>query len=303
MYLITGGAGFIGSNLADALDPKETIVIDDLSNGKLENINHLIKKGLIFRKKDIAETDSSDMKDVDAIFHEAALVSVPLSFSNFDKTYRDNISSFVRILEMARKNDIERVVFASSAAVYETSGMPVSEDDAIFPKSPYAESKLIDELYARIYYEEYGMKIIPLRYFNVYGPRQNPSSPYSGVISIFASRMMEDKEITVYGNGKQVRDFVYVEDVVNANLLSLKLKGNFAEPINIASAKPTSILELFNAIKEKAKYKKEPVFKEKRQGDVDYSLANISKAKGLLDFHPKYSLENGLEKTVYSLKA
>ncbi|MCX6773463.1 MAG: GDP-mannose 4,6-dehydratase [Candidatus Micrarchaeota archaeon] len=303
MYLITGGAGFIGSNLADALDPKQTIVIDDLSNGKLENISHLIKKGLIFRKKDIAGINSSDVKDVDVIFHEAALVSVPLSFSNFDKTYRDNVSSFVRILEMARKGDIERVVFASSAAVYETSSMPVSEDDAVFPKSPYAESKLIDELYARIYYERYGMKIIPLRYFNVYGPRQNPSSPYSGVISIFASRMMEGKEITIYGNGKQVRDFVYVKDVVNANILSLKLGSNFADPINVASGKPNSILELFSIMKEKAKYKKEPVFKEKRQGDVDCSLANISKAKELLDFHPKYLLEDGLEETIYSLKA
>jgi nucleoside-diphosphate-sugar epimerase len=303
MYLITGGAGFIGSNLADALDPKETIIIDDLSNGKLSNINHLVKKGLDFRKKDIAEINSSDMKDISVIFHEAALVSVPLSFSNFEKTYKDNVSSFVRILELARKHDVERVVFASSAAIYETSGMPVSEDDMISPKSPYAESKLIDELYARIYYEEYGMKIVPLRYFNVYGPRQDPSSPYSGVISIFISRMTENKEVTIYGNGNQIRDFVYVEDVVNANLLSLKLNNNFAEPMNIASGKPTSILELFSIIREKTRYSKEPIFMENRKGDVDYSLANISKAKELLNFYSKYSLENGLEKTIHSLKA
>ena len=303
MYLITGGAGFIGSNLADALDPKETIIIDDLSNGKLSNINHLVKKGLDFRKKDIAEINSSDMKDISVIFHEAALVSVPLSFSNFEKTYTDNVSSFVRILELARKHDVERVVFASSAAIYETSGMPVSEDDMISPKSPYAESKLIDELYARIYYEEYGMKIVPLRYFNVYGPRQDPSSPYSGVISIFISRMTENKEVTIYGNGNQIRDFVYVEDVVNANLLSLKLNNNFAEPMNIASGKPTSILELFSIIREKTRYSKEPIFMENRKGDVDYSLANISKAKELLNFYSKYSLENGLEKTIHSLKA
>jgi len=303
MYLITGGAGFIGSNLADALEPKETIIIDDLSNGKLRNIEHLIKRGLDFRKKDISEINVPDLKDVDAIFHEAALVSVPLSFSNFEKTYRDNVSSFVKILEAARKADVERVVFASSASVYETSSVPVSEDDAVFPKSPYAESKLIDELYARIYHEEYGMKIVPLRYFNVYGPRQDPSSPYSGVISIFISRMLENREVEIHWTGKQVRDFVYVRDVADANLLCLNLKSNFAEPINIASSMPTSLLGLFRTIKEKTGYKKEPVFKERRAGDVDCSLASIAKARELLGFSPKYTLEKGIGETIASLKA
>jgi len=303
MYLITGGAGFIGSNLADALEPKDTIIIDDLSNGKVQNIKHLIEKGLDFRKKDISEIGGQDMGDVDAIFHEAALVSVPLSFSKFEKTYRDNVSSFLGILETARKHDVERVVFASSAAVYETSPVPVSEDDAVFPKSPYAESKLIDEMYARIYRDEYGMKIVPLRYFNVYGPRQDPSSPYSGVISIFISRMAENREVEIHGTGKQVRDFVYVRDVVDANLLSLKLNGSFAEPMNIASGTPTSLLELFSVIRKKTGYGKEPVFRGKREGDIEYSLADISKARRLLGFSPKYTLERGIGETISRLMA
>jgi UDP-glucose 4-epimerase len=298
MYLVTGGAGFIGSHIADALDAKETLILDDFSAGKMENIGGAVSRGAKLLRADIASITPETLKGVDVVFHEAALVSVPLSFQKFDKTYRDNVASFLNLLECARKADTERVVFASSAAVYDEAGKPVAEGAPLFPRSPYAESKLIDELYARIYAKEYGMAIVPLRYFNVYGPRQDPSSPYSGVISIFASSMSSSKQITIYGDGNQTRDFIHVSDVAEANLLAVRMKGHSAEPINIASGKGTTILGLFRAMAEITGYGMEPSFAEGRPGDARFSVADTEKAESLLDFSAKRRLEEGLRETL-----
>jgi nucleoside-diphosphate-sugar epimerase len=301
MQLVTGGAGFIGSHLVDILKAKETVIVDDFSNGKMENISSAVSNGAKLLQMDIADITPETLEDVDVIYHQAALVSVPLSFQKFEKTYRDNVASFLNLLECARQADVERVIFASSAAVYAESEMPIGEDALLFPKSPYAESKLVDELYAKIYAKEYGMKIVPLRYFNVYGPRQDPSSPYSGVISIFASRMKNNEAITVYGDGKQTRDFIYVTDVAEANLLAAKMKRNFAEPINIASGTGTSIMELFSILERITGYRKDPEFAPAREGDVRFSVADTEKAKELMDFSAQRSLEDGLKETFGSL--
>jgi UDP-glucose 4-epimerase len=298
MQLVTGGAGFIGSHIVGALDAKETIIIDDFSSGKMENIGGAVSKGAKLMRMDIAAITPETLNGVDVVFHEAALVSVPLSFQKFEKTYKDNAASFLNLLECARKADTEKVVFASSAAVYGEAGKPLAEDAPLFPGSPYAESKLIDELYARVYAKEYGMAIVPLRYFNVYGPRQDPSSPYSGVISIFASRMKKNGPITIYGDGMQTRDFIYVKDVVDANLLAARMKGHSAEPINIASGKGTTILSLFRAISGIIGYGTEPEFAEKRPGDMRFSVADTGKAIELLDFRTNRPLEDGLRETL-----
>jgi UDP-glucose 4-epimerase len=300
MYLVTGGAGFIGSHIVDALDAKETAILDDFSAGKMENIGGAVSRGAKLLRADIASITPDTLKGVEVVFHEAALVSVPLSFSKFEKTYRDNAASFLNLLECARKADVERVVFASSAAVYDEAAKPVAEDAPLFPKSPYAESKLIDELYARIYAKEYGMNIVPLRYFNVYGPRQDPSSPYSGVISIFASSMLNHKPISIYGNGRQTRDFIYVKDVAEANMLAMRAKGHSAEPMNIASGKGITILGLFRAMRGMTGYAMEPSFAEGRQGDIRFSVADTGKAKELLDFRASRPLEEGLKETLNS---
>lgn len=301
MYLVTGGAGFIGSHIVDALDAKETVILDDFSAGKMENIGAAVSKGAKLLRADIASITPETLKGVEVIFHEAALVSVPLSFQKFEKTYKDNAASFLNLLECARKADTERVVFASSAAVYDEAKRPVSEDAPLFPKSPYAESKLIDELYARIYAKEYGMSIVPLRYFNVYGPRQDPSSPYSGVISIFASSMQNSRPITIYGDGKQTRDFIYVKDVAEANMLAMRMKGHSAEPINVASGKGTTILGLFRVMAAITGYGMEPSFAEGRQGDIRFSVADTGKARESLDFRTSRPLEDGLKETLKSL--
>jgi len=301
MYLVTGGAGFIGSHIVDALDAKETTILDDFSAGKMENIGAAVSKGAKLLRADIASITPETLKGVDVVFHEAAFVSVPLSFQKFEKTYKDNAASFLNLLECARKADVEKVVFASSAAVYDEASKPVAEDAPLFPKSPYAESKLIDELYARIYAKEYGMGIIPLRYFNVYGPRQDPSSPYSGVISIFASSMTGNKPITIYGNGKQTRDFIYVKDVAEANLLAARMKGHSAEPINVASGKGITIIGLFRAMAAITGYGMEPSFAEGRQGDIRFSVADTKKAESVLDFSAKRQLDEGLKETLKPL--
>lgn len=300
MYLVTGGAGFIGSHIVDMLDAKETIILDDFSNGKMENIGSAVSRGAKLLKMDIGEITHDTLKDVDVVFHEAALVSVPLSFSKFEKTYKDNVASFLSLLECARQADVEKVIFASSAAVYGESETPLTEDAPLFPKSPYAESKLIDELYARVYAKEYGMSIIPLRYFNVYGPRQDPSSQYSGVISIFASSMSGNRPIAIYGDGNQTRDFVFVKDVAEANMLAMKMKGHSAEPINIASGKGTTILGLFRAMAAITGYAMEPSFAEPRPGDARFSVADTEKAESLLDFSARRPLDDGLKETLGS---
>ncbi|MBU0532125.1 NAD-dependent epimerase/dehydratase family protein [Candidatus Micrarchaeota archaeon] len=297
--LVTGGAGFIGSHIAEALlnEDHEVVILDNLSNGKLENIcNQKIIRGTITNTYDVEKT----IKDVEFIFHEAALISVTESMKDPKQTLLVNVDGSKNLIEAAVKHGVEKIILASSAAVYGASPPPLSENAKTEPLSPYGESKLIMEKTASQYAEQYGMRFSALRYFNVYGPRQNIHSQYSGVISNFINSLMNEKQPVVHGDGKQTRDFIYVKDVAAANLLSMKTKNDDGQCINIATGKPISILELLETISKIMKKDIKPKIQEPREGDIKYSFADVSKAKQLLNFEAHYSLEKGLKETIES---
>jgi nucleoside-diphosphate-sugar epimerase len=299
-YLITGGCGFIGSHIAEELveEKHEVIVYDDLSSGYEKNIAH-IKEDVHFIKADIrdAQTLDKSMAGVDYVFHEAALVSV---FDSVDRPIDNNeinITGTLNVLNAARNQKVKRVVMASSAAVYgEEPTLPKKEDMKLEPISPYALAKVTGEYYLSAFANLYGLEAVALRYFNVYGPRQDPSSMYSGVISKFTEDFNTDQQPTIYGDGKQSRDFVYVKDVVAANMAAMLSKNaGRGEVFNIALGEQISLLNLidvFGKIKGKTF---EPVFKEVRKGDIRHSLADISLAKKVLGYTPQYSLLDGIK--------
>jgi len=222
--LVTGGAGFIGSHLVDALVSSgcKVTVLDDLSTGRLSNIEHL-KDNITFYKGDIRDRETLDtaVKDCDVVFHQAAMVSVPQTVGDPVGSAMVNEMGTLSVLESSRKHNVKRVVLASSSAVYgDDPQLPKRETMVSKPLSPYAVQKLTGEYYARLYNDLYGLETVCLRYFNVYGPKQDPMSPYSGVISIFMSRAVSKEAPVIYGDGKQYRDFIFVNDVVSANLLA-----------------------------------------------------------------------------------
>ncbi|MCL6089177.1 MAG: SDR family oxidoreductase [Candidatus Marsarchaeota archaeon] len=299
--IITGGAGFIGSHLAQALCGRhEVVVIDNLSSGRIENLS-AVKNRVKFVKADITKPQelAPHFAGADAVLHQAALTSVAESMEDPKPTLETNVEGTRNVLERARKADVPRVVLASSASVYgNAKKQPVGEDAPLTPMSPYAESKMVNELDAREYHEKYGMKTVSLRYFNVYGPRQRPDSDYAAVVPKFAAQMLEGKPPTIYGNGKQSRDFVFVNDVAAANELALKAGSGFGEAYNIAFGKSVSINELYKAIARETKFEGKPHFEPAREGDILRSGADISKAKKALGFRPAVSLQAGLKETV-----
>ncbi|MFA6530682.1 MAG: SDR family oxidoreductase [Candidatus Micrarchaeia archaeon] len=306
-YLVTGGAGFIGSHIVDALVAANhsVRVLDDFSTGSLENIGHLDGKIELMRG-DISdkETVDSAVKGMDYIFHEAAQTSVVDSIKNPVKTWDINIKGTKLLLNAAVKFKVKKLVLASSANIYGNDPMlPKLEDMPPKPSSPYGESKLMDELMSRKYYETDKLKSVCLRYFNVYGPRQSPSSEYSGVISIFMKKIIDGEQPMIYGDGNQTRDFIYVADVVRANLLAMKSTKAAGEVINVATGKETSLKELVKSINVIAGTAIEALHGPERVGDIARSVADISKARKLLGFEPKYSLEQGLGSTVEWFKS
>ena len=333
-YLVTGGAGFIGSHIVDALVEAnhEVVVLDNLSSGHKENLSNAWKK-ITFVEGDVrdAETCLKAAEGCDGIFHEAALVSVPDSINRPRDNHDINITGTLNVLEAARANGVKRVVFASSAAIYgDNPELPKYEAMLPEPKSPYALAKLTGEYYLKIYAECFGLETVALRYFNVFGPRQDPSSMYSGVISIFSERIMKGLPITIYGDGEQTRDFVNVKDVVAANLLamttvkivqdveavktegddppltfnegsarfnerSVSTSGSAAFSIfNIATGSQTSLLQLLDALGEIYETEPDVTFVAARPGDIRHSLADISKARNVLDYDPKVGVKEGL---------
>lgn len=300
--LVTGGAGFIGSNIAEKLcGQHEVTVLDDLSTGKAENIAEF-KKRIKFVKGSILDQNlKKAMKDVDVVLHQAAIPSVPKSVKDPVGTSRVNILGTLNVLECAIKNDIKRVVLASSSSVYgDKPTLPKIESMCPEPKSPYASAKAINEQHAKQFYELYGLETISLRYFNVYGKRQDPKSEYAAVIPAFISRMLKNKPPIVYGDGKQTRDFTFIDDVVEANIKAMETnnKNAFGKAINIAGGKQVSILELISLLNKILNKKLPPIFEKERPGDVKHSLADITLAKKLLGWKPKTGLEEGLKKTV-----
>ena len=299
--LVTGGAGFIGSHLVDALlsDGCQVVVLDNLSTGRISNLEHIRDK-ISFYKGDICDRKALDtaVKDCDVIFHQAAMVSVPQTVENPVDSAMVNEIGTLYVLESAHKNNVKRVVLASSSAVYgDDPQLPKREAFVSKPLSPYAVQKLTGEYYARLYNDLYGLETVCLRYFNVYGPRQDPSSPYSGVISIFMSKAVSKEAPVIYGNGNHYRDFVFVDDVVKANLLAAIAEGASGEAFNIGTGKYVTIDSLWEMTSDLCSLNIQPEYKPPRPGDIVESVANIDHAKTALGFKPEYSFEKGLKIT------
>ena len=300
--LITGGAGFIGSNITRALCREhEVVVIDNLTTGYIENIKDVVESGIIkFVRGDV--TKDADIKraidGVDVILHTAAIASVEKSIKNPLKTNDVNVRGTLKLLNFALKFDVEKFVYSSSCAVYgDSKEIPKREDMKPAPLSPYAVSKVTSEYYINAFSELYGIKGISLRYFNVFGPFQSFKSSYASVVPNFIYSILNNKTPRIYGDGNQTRDFIYVKDVVKANVLAIEDKTVKNDVINIGSGIETSILSLFNTIKEIAGRDVAPLFLSARKGDIKRSFADISKAKKVLGFVPEYSLKEGIVET------
>ena len=299
--VVTGGSGFIGSNLTRALaGENHVIVVDDLSTGRLENIQDLVdSKSIIFVKGSITDLDllQKNFKNVDYIFHEAAIPSVPRSIKDPISSNYANINGTLNVLVAARDNGVKKVVYASSSSVYgDTPTLPKVEDMKPSPLSPYAVSKLAGEYYCQIFTEIYNLPTTSLRYFNVYGPRQDPSSEYSAVIPKFVTSVLNNKSPIIYGDGNQTRDFTFVEDVINANILAAEstVSGIF----NIAGGKRISLNDLAKSIIKIGGKDLDPIYADPRPGDIMHSLADISKAKEKIKYEPKFNLIDGLKEII-----
>ncbi|MBW2488452.1 MAG: NAD-dependent epimerase/dehydratase family protein [Deltaproteobacteria bacterium] len=299
--LVTGGAGFIGSHLVEALVSGgcQVTVLDNLSTGSMANLEHLKGNYKLYREdiRDAAALLAAAEK-CDVIFHLAAVVSVPLTIENPVEAAAVNDMGSLLVFETARQLRVKRVVFSSSCAIYgDDPRLPKREDMLPKPMSPYAVQKLTAEYYARVFNDLYGIETVALRYFNVYGPRQDPSSPYSGVISIFMTKALQNQAAVIYGDGDQSRDFIYVRDVVKANLLAATAPNACGKVINIGSARAIRINELWQAVCAVCGRNLDPIYERQRPGDIKESLAEIEKAKTILNFDCEVPLEAGIAST------
>ena len=290
-YLVTGGAGFIGSHLVEALlqNGNEVVILDNLSTGSRENLRHLWHDFELI-EGDVRDADTclQAARNCDGIFHEAALVSVFDSIERPRDNHDINTTGTLNVLEAARLNGCKRVVYASSAAIYGNNPeLPKNELMLPEPLSPYGSVKIAGEYYLKAHAEQYNMSCIALRYFNVYGPRQNPNSVYSGVISKFVDCALKGLHPTIFGDGRQTRDFVFVEDVVQANIRAMQtpLEQPFFN-CNIATGISTSLLDLVDALQAITRTLPDPIFKMERPGDIRHSLANITRAHKFLGYQP-----------------
>ena len=300
--LVTGGAGFIGSHLSTALVAEgcAVIVLDNLSSGRLSNLDE-IKDHISFLQGDIRdqETVKKAAHGCDAIFHLAAVVSVPQTIRRpVDSAWVNELGTLI-VLETARQNNVERVVFASSSAVYgDDPQLPKHEDMKPKPRSPYAVQKLSGEYYGRLYSDLYGIQTTCLRLFNIYGPKQDPSSPYSGVISLFMTQAVLKRPPVIFGDGQQTRDFLYVKDVVKALILASRAANGGKAVLNVGSGNFITIKQLWEMISRLSDYTAEAEYQQRRPGDILKSVASIERVKSALGFEPDLSLEEGLEITL-----
>ena len=301
---VTGGAGFIGSNLADELATSNSVVIiDDLSTGRKENIKELLKKDNVkFIQGSITDLSLLQklFQGVDYVFHQAALARVPRSIEDPLTTNEVNIKGTLNVLLAARENRIRKVIYASSSSIYGgASSLPQREDMPPDPLSPYALTKLAGEYYCSIFSQIYGLSTVCLRYFNVYGSRQDPHSQYATAITAFIGRISQNLPPIIFGDGGQSRDFTFVEDVVQANILAAE---NNAEGVyNIGSGKDTTINRLAEIILNLMQKDLKPIHEKPRLGDPRHSLADISKAKGF-GYQPKWTLEQAINRTIKELR-
>ena len=304
VILVTGGAGFIGSHLVEYfLEIGEPVrILDNFSAGRWENLQYLPQKlQLEVIKGDISDfhTVLAAMKGIKYVFHEAGLVSVPFSIQQPQTSFRHNTIGTFNIFEAARLSGVLRVIFASSAAVYgKNNDLPLKEGITCIPLSPYALEKYHAEQLADLYYRIYGLSSIGLRYFNVYGPRQSPNSFYSGVISILVDRFLNRKRPFIYGDGEQTRDFIYVKDVVNANIHSLETGKEGAYVFNVGSGKSISIKQLFKLLQRILKTNIRPQYLPSREGDIHDSCADITQISQLLDWQPQWEIATALKEYI-----
>jgi nucleoside-diphosphate-sugar epimerase len=300
-YLVTGGAGFIGSHLAEELVRRghRVRVADSLITGKRANLDHV--SGVEFLEGDLADMPFAQqaVEGMDYVLHQAAIPSVPRSVKDPITSNRANVDATLNVLVAARDAGVKRLVFAGSSSAYgNTPTLPKHEGMPDSPLSPYALQKVVGEQYLQMFTKLYGLETVTIRYFNVFGPRQDPSSPYSGVISVFATALLEDRPPTIYGDGEQTRDFTYVANVVDGVLRACEADGASGEVINVATGGRISLNQLFHTMKKLVGASADPVYVETRAGDVRDSQADISKARRILGYEPSVSFEEGLRRTV-----
>jgi len=299
--LVTGGAGFIGSNLTEELVRRRfnVKVIDNLTTGNIKNLQD-VKDKIEFIKGDITNLKllKSGMKNVDFVLHQAAIPSVPRSLKDPIRTNKANVEGTLKVLIAARDSKVKRVIYASSSSVYGDSRvLPKNEYMRNNPLSPYACTKMVGEYYCKQFSELYKLDTISLRYFNVFGPKQNPDSQYAAVIPLFIKKIMNEQVPIIFGDGTQSRDFTFVENVIEANILAMEAIKGSGEVINIACGKRIELNNLVIMLNKILDKKINPVFTKSRQAEVKHSLADISKAKKILGYRPKISFEEGLKKT------
>ena len=300
-YLVTGGAGFIGSHVVEALvaGGERVRVVDDLSTGRRENLRHI--DGVDFVVGDLADPAVADgaVDGIDYVIHLAALPSVPGSIKDPLTWNRANVTGTLSLLVAAQRYAVKRFVFASSSSVYGNAAtLPVREDMLPKPLSPYALQKLTGEQYLRLFYELHGLETVSVRYFNVFGPRQDPASPYSGVISLFARCLVEDRAPNIHGDGEQTRDFTYVRNVVDGTLRACVSPGAAGQVCNVSCGGRVSLNTLIRTMRAMTESRVDPKYTEPRVGDVRDSQADITRAKELLGYEPTVFLEEGLETTI-----
>jgi UDP-glucose 4-epimerase len=298
--LVTGGAGFIGSNLAEKLaEENEVVILDDLSAGKIETIEALIKKdNVTFIHGSITDLDllQKSFKGIDYVFHQAAIASVPKSIKDPKSSNEANITGTLNVLIAAKDAEIKKLVCASSSSVYgDTPLLPISEDTPLNPLSPYAVTKAAGEFYSKVFHDLYGLQTISLRYFNVFGPGQDPNSQYAAVIPKFINAIMNDESPVIYGDGEQSRDFTFVKHVVEANIMACE--SNMTGVFNIAYGKRITINQLVSMINEILGKNIEPVYAEPISGDIKHSMADISKAKSI-GYEPESDFNKELRETI-----
>lgn len=311
-YLVTGGAGFIGSHIVRTLleQGAKVRVLDNFSTGKRENLSGLIEQ-YSSSKFEVLEGDLRNstivqdaVRDVDIIFHEAAFVSVPESMEKPRVCFEVNVAATAGLFDAAREAGVRRVVVASSAAVYgESDALPLKEITPTQSLSPYAASKRTDEIYAQLYTQAFGLDVVALRYFNVYGPRQRPDSMYAAAVPIFVRRLLDGKPVTVFGDGGQTRDLINVRDVVRANLVASEHPAAPGQIFNVCTGQETRLLDLLEVLYDLFPDAPEPVFAEPRAGDIYRSVGSPEFTKRKIEFQAEMTLEQGLKETVAWMQA
>ena len=303
IVLVTGGAGFIGSHIASALAAAgaRVRIIDDLSTGYRENLDE-IGGDIDFVHASVADGEAlkKAIEDVELVFHEAAIPSVPRSVENPRQTHIASVDSTFALLLAARENRVRRVVYAASSSAYgDQPILPKVENMLPEPLSPYAVAKLVGEQYCQVFTRVYGLETLSLRYFNVFGPRQDPSSQYSGVISRFISALMSGERPVIYGDGEQSRDFTYIDNVVEANLKAAETTKGVGQVMNVANGERITLNQLLQDLKDlTGKHDVSAEYLDARAGDVKHSLADISRAREFLNFEPEVDLRTGLRLTM-----